>query len=301
MRFAAFAIVALALSSLSTSPAIADDAADDDGAETISVLIIDGQNNHDWRATTPVLKHALESCGRFEVAVSTSPAGDANDPAWAEWRPAFADYDVVLSNYNGQLWPEEVRAAFHEYVHGGGAFVCVHAANNSFPEWPEYNRMIGVGGWGGRNEQSGPYIRFREGEFVLDETPGAGGSHGPQHEFIVTIRDPEHPITQGMPENWLHAQDELYDSLRGPALSVEVLATAYSEQSGEHEPMMMAIDYGEGRVFHTPMGHADYSMRCVGFYTTLQRGTEWAATGEVTIPIPENFPGEDAVSAVEAE
>lgn len=274
--------------------------ADDDG-DTISVLIIDGQNNHDWRATTPVLVDALESCGRFTVAVSTAPGGDANDPGWTDWHPAFGDYDVVLSNYNGQLWPEEVREAFHEYVHGGGAFVCVHAANNSFPEWPEYNRMIGVGGWGGRNEESGPYIRFREGEFVLDESPGAGGSHGAQHEFVVTIRDPEHPITQGMPENWLHAQDELYDSLRGPALSVEVLATAYSDVSHEHEPMMMTIDYGEGRVFHTPMGHADYSMRCVGFYTTLQRGTEWAATGEVTIPIPENFPSEDAVSSVAAE
>jgi type 1 glutamine amidotransferase len=282
--------------SLFTSPAVADDA-----AETISVLIIDGQNNHDWRATTPVLVDALESCGRFTADVSTTPEGVASDPAWADWRPAFADYDAVLSNYNGTLWPEEVREAFHEYVHGGGAFVCVHAANNSFPEWPEYNRMIGVGGWGGRNEESGPYIRFRDGEFILDESPGAGGSHGPQHEFVVTIRDSEHPITQGMPENWLHTQDELYDSLRGPALSVEVLATAYSEVSGEHEPMMMTIDYGEGRVFHTPMGHADYSMRCVGFYTTLQRGTEWAATGEVTIPIPDNFPSENAVSAVAAE
>ncbi len=280
--------------------ASADNAASD-AADTISVLIVDGQNNHNWQSTTPVLVDALESCGRFTVDVSTSPAGDADETAWNEWRPAFDDYDVVLSNYNGQLWPEDVRTAFNDYVYQGGAFVCVHAANNSFPEWPEYNRMIGLGGWGGRNEQSGPYIRFRDGEFVLDESPGSGGSHGPQHEFVVTVRDPEHPITAGMPENWLHTQDELYDSLRGPALSVEVLATAYSDKSGEHEPMMLTIDYGKGRVFHTPMGHADYSMRCVGFYTTLQRGTEWAATGEVTIPIPENFPSEEAVSAVEAE
>jgi hypothetical protein len=28
----------------------------------------------------------------------------------------------------------------------------------------------------------------------------------------------------------------------------------------------------------------------VGFITTLLRGTEWAATGRVTLPIPTDFP-----------
>ena len=52
-------------------------------------------------------------------------------------------------------------------------------------------------------------------------------------------------------------------------------------------------------VFHTPMGHADYSMKCVGFIATLQRGTEWAATGEVTIDIPKNFPSPEESASVE--
>ena len=43
-------------------------------------------------------------------------------------------------------------------------------------------------------------------------------------------------------------------------------------------------------MFHTVLGHADYSMNCVGFITTLQRGAEWAATGKVTIPVPKIFP-----------
>jgi type 1 glutamine amidotransferase len=182
-----------------------------------------------------------------------------------------------------------------DFVKGGGGLVIVHAANNAFGDWPEYNAMIGLGGWGGRTEKSGPYVYFSdEGKLVRDESAGNGGHHGAEHPFQVVVRNRQHPITQGMPDAWMHTKDELYDQLRGPATGMEVLATAYADPakggSGRHEPMIFVINYGKGRVFHTPMGHGDYSQECVGFITTLQRGTEWAATGKVTVPIPKDFP-----------
>lgn len=269
-------------------------------AERLKALIVDGQNNHQWQSTTPLLKKALEASGRFTVEVATSPPAKAD---MSKFRPQFAGYDVVVSNYNGDPWSPETRQDFVEYVRGGGGFVVVHAANNAFGDWKEYNEIIGLGGWGGRNEKSGPYVFFRDDQRVEDASPGGGGSHGAQHEFEIVVRNADHPVTKGMPRAWLHAKDELYDRLRGPASNMNILATAYSDKgqggAGRHEPMIFTIDYGKGRVFHTPMGHADYSMKCVGFITTLQRGAEWAATGNVTVPIPADFPTGDKVSARE--
>ena len=267
---------------------------------TLPVLIIDGQNNHQWKSTTPVLKDALEKSGRFKVEVSTAPGDKATPEEWAKWRPDFSKYKAVVSNYNGQMWPMAVKMAFDEYVKGGGGFVCIHAANNSFSDWPEYNKMIGLGGWGGRSEKSGPYVYVKDGALVRDASPGPGGNHGAQFEFNVDLlpEGKEHPITKGLPDSWKHAKDELYDKLRGPAENMKVLATSTSQVTNRPEPMIMVLDYGKGRVFHTPMGHADYSMKCAGFYTVVQRGTEWAATGAVTIPVPKEFPAKDAVVPV---
>lgn len=272
-------------------------------AGKIVALIIDGQNNHAWQITTPVLKHALESCGVFSVVVSTTPPKGAPADAWAAWKPKFSDYGVVVSNYNGEPWPEPVRKDFDAYVSGGGGFVSVHAANNSFPDWKEYNQMIGVGGWGGRNEKSGPWLYVVDGKLYRDTTAGPGGAHGPQHEFVVTIHKPDHPITRGLPKKWLHTQDELYSRLRGPAENIEVLSSATSDLSGKEEPNLMTLAYGKGRVFHTTLGHADYSMLCRGFYETLQRGAEWAATGDCTATedVPADFPSETKTSVVVLE
>ena len=292
--------------------------------QRMKALIVDGQNNHaDWPKTTFMMKKYLEDTGLFSVDIARTKYLWRSEKHLADYplkqgsttfetvkqarpdasfRPDFSRYDVVVSNYNGAPWPTDTQNALSEFVTGGGGLVIVHAANNAFGDWPEYNEMIGLGGWGGRNENSGPYVYLNDkGEVVRDKSKGRGGHHGPQHPFSIIVRDDSHPITKGMPREWQHTKDELYDLLRGPATNMRILATAYADPakggSGRHEPMMMTIEYGKGRVFHTPMGHADYSQECVGFILTLQRGTEWAATGKVTQEIPADFPTADSESS----
>ncbi len=266
-------------------------------------LIIDGRNNHDWKATTPVLKKILEENGLFTVDVVTAPA---DNESLKSFSPSFKGYAVVVLNYNdfgpknAGDWPEQTQLAFLEYVKGGGGVVSYHAADNAFPKWVEFNKVIGLGGWSGRDEKDGPYIRWRDGKVVRDTTPGKGGSHGPRHAFQIDMRNMKHPISKGLPEKWMHASDELYDRLRGPAENLDLLATAFSSPdqkgTGENEPILFTIEYGKGRIFHTTLGHDVPAMQCAGFIVTLQRGAEWAATGKVNQKVPADFPGADKIS-----
>jgi type 1 glutamine amidotransferase len=286
-RFWSLAALGLAVLALGGGSAVA--------ADKVRVVIIDGQNNHNWRATTPILKKILESGNRFTVDVSSNlkPGDKPGEVAeTVPFPPDLAKYDVLLSNYNGAPWPKEFEKALDDRLKEGRiGLVIIHAANNSFGGWKEYNQMIGMG-WRGNQygerlklDDSGKEIRVPKGE-------DQGSGHRYVGNFSIIVRDPEHPITKGMPREWMHNRDELYDNMRGPIQNVHLLATAWSKGTKAHEPMIWTVTYGKGRVFHTPMGHDVNAMKCKGFAVTVQRGTEWAATGKVTVPIPEDFPTE---------
>ncbi len=273
--------------------------------EPIKVLIIGGQNNHDWKATTPHMKGILEKSGRFQTTVYDAPEKDAPPAQWDAWRPKFRDYTCVLLNYNGQMWPEQVGKDFVEYVRAGGGVVVIHAANNSFGGWKEYEQMVGLL-W--RYFTNGTSLYIDDAGKVVREEPGKGrqmghGDWAGWYAWTMTVRDAEHPITQGMPEHWLHQKDELYHGQRGPAENVNILLTAYSEPGGKHngtgknEPIIWWVPFGQGRVVTNVMGHGvDVGMKCVGFKLLLLRSCEWAATGRCTIPIPADFPTAEKMS-----
>ena len=264
-----------------------------------AVLLISGQNNHDWQRTNPMLKSILDESGRFDVTVSLTPPKGSAESDWAGWQPNFAAYDVVVLNYNGTMWPEAVRTQFEQYIDGGGTALMQHAANNPFRGWTAFEQMVGLL-WRGPEagyrvflDDDGAEVRIAPGEDL-------GAGHGKLHDWQITGRMPDHPILQGLPDIWLHPHDELYHGQRGPAENMNILATAYSTPdhggSGKHELMVWWIPYGQGKVLTLLPGHLwpgqedDQALRCVGFRTLLQRSTEWLATGTVTLPVPDNFP-----------
>jgi len=257
MRRTWLALCAIALAAFSTARA-------DDPAKPIKVLIITGDNvgAHDWKATTEALKETLAAKGKVDVDVTATPADDLTDEN-------LAKYDVLLLNYRDTeqggpktKWSDANKAAFLKAVKGGKGLVVVHYASASFvkPNWDEFEKAI-AGGW--RTQ----------------------GFHGPAHEFTVKTTDAKHPISEGLPSEFKHVKDELYQhSLMVPG-SV-VLATAYSDPklprgTGKDEAVIWVNSYGEGRVVNNVLGHDAATINDPGFQTWTRRGVLWAATGKV--------------------
>ena len=269
-------------------------------ASTLKVLVVDGINNHDWRMATAGIRKILANTGRFNVGVSTTPPREALATEWDSWRPHFAQYDVVVSNFNGGettegiQWPARVNESLESYVLGGGGFVSYHAANNAFLPWNAYNEMIGLG-W--RKKTFGRGIQISDNDQVVFIPPGTGmePGHPPRLDFQMHVRGTNHPITLGMPPIWMHPSEQLTHGQHGPADGLTILTCAHSPVSLANEPMDWVREYGRGRVYTTMLGHTwigepNPNLDCIGLQTLFARGVEWAATGRVTIPIPSSFP-----------
>lgn len=233
------------------------------GADTIRVLLLTGEHNHNWRFTSRLHADTLRATGRFAVDISDDPSAALEDSA------GLARYALIVLDYNGRLWSEKARENFVEAVRRGTGVVIIHAANNAFPDWAQYEAICG--------------LVWR-----------AGAGHGSFHAFDVRYVASEHPVTRGLADMRAHP-DELYHGLSNPqGVSFDVLAVADSRTdrggSGRTEPVAIASNVGRGRVFHTTLGHVwegehaqKVSVCDPQFRVLLARGAEWAATGQVTL------------------
>lgn len=242
------------------------------GVAPIKVLIITGDHGHAWKETTPFLKELLTKAG-MSVDVTETPAKDLT-------AANLAKYDVLLLNYKDTRaggpdtrWSDDNKKAFTDAVRGGKGLVVYHHASSAFVGGSDFDKefeKVIAGGW--RKQ----------------------GNHGKRHEFAVTIRKSDHPITQGMPGEFAHNNDELYQNSLMLPDSI-VLATAFSDKAkdpkntGLHEPVVWVATYGKGRVYENVLGHDIAAMKEPGFQTLLIRGVEWAATGEVHQPVPDDL------------
>jgi type 1 glutamine amidotransferase len=295
LRWLSLSLFAAALLSMSARA--------DETAPKLRLLIIEGVSNHDWQHRLALVKAILMRDGSFDVSVFTSPTA-ASDPAWASWRPDFANYDVVLSGYNNlggkPRWPAKVERTFEQFVRNGGGFYAYHEANNAFAEWPEYNRMIGLG-WRGKDFGSAVVVRPDGSLQFIPPGEGEGTGHGARVDVTVR-RLGEHPIHLGLPRSWMAADLEVYRYARGPATNLTVLALAKEEKTGLQFPIEWTVQYGQGRVYVSTYGHVwagqkePKGMQCMAFQTIMVRALKWLAGRDPGTTVPEGFPKLEAIS-----
>lgn len=234
-------------------------------AEPSRVLILSGANNHDWAQTTPAIKASLEVTGKFLV--------DVEDNVGTMKPDAFAPYAAIISNYNTygknppkETWSAETRKAFLDHIGKGRGLVIIHAGSSVFYDWPEF-QTLACGTWKG------------------------GTNHGAIHIERVTFTDEKSPITEGLAPFWI--RDEFWQNI-AVAPGAESLATVTpdpaSRGSGKPEEILFTTETGGGRGFALFLGHDTTTMKNTAWQTLLQRGTEWAATGKVTIPPASDWP-----------
>ncbi len=277
--------------------------------DKINVLIVDGFSNHDWKQTSLIVKTILKESSLFSIDISTTPS-EPEDKEWENWRPKFEDYDVVIQNTNNIdnkkfKWPTQVKNDLENYVRSGGGLFILHSANNAFPDWKEYNLMIGLG-W--RSKEEGVALQVNDNGEIIKIPAGEGEStyHGDRKDEVIHILN-EHPINKGFPKEWKTPDMELYKFARGPAKNLTVLSYAKDEDTNINWPVEWVVDYGKGRVYNSSMGHLwkgdtyPVGYRCVGFQTILIRAVEWLATGKTTYKIPENFPTKNKTELVKLE
>ena len=284
--------------------------------EQTNVLILQNEYAHDVNAKTLVFEEVLNKTGNYSI----DKYFVRKNEDWNKFEFNFNDYQLIISSRLGTNMPDKLKEEFLNYIKDGGNLVITHQGVSSFYDWPQFHEVIGLGWY---NSNAGVHIFWDKKTTSFIRTPvfhGVGVGHGKQHEFVVTMRDITHPIARKMPLEWMQSKDELYHGLRGPAENITIIATAYSDKvtwgSGDHEPIAWTVKYGKGRIFVTVLGHVmkeEYTnainginstenekeaIYSVGFQTLFARGAEWAATGKVTIDIPDDFPTKNKSSSI---
>lgn len=189
---------------------------------------------HQFHIFAPIMSQLFAEAG-FVVDATDDLAALADD--------SLRRYAGVVNYTTARDISDEQYAALLGFVRGGGGYIGVHCASDSFRNQPDSRRLLGG--------------RFLE--------------HPPQLDIVVEIADPSHPITG--PLSSFTVFDELY-TLDDDPTQYHLLARSPSHGL---QPVAWARDEGVGRVFYLSIGHNVATYDNPLYRRFLQRGTQWAA------------------------
>jgi type 1 glutamine amidotransferase len=160
------------------------------------------------------------------------------------------DYKVVMFvNTTGDLDVAN-RDRLLDWIRGGGSFIGVHSASDTWHEWPEYVEMLGG-----------------EFDYHPDQTTGT---------LVVEARN--HSATAALDSPY-EVFEEFYRFRSFDRDRVNLLLTLHD--GDDVLPMSWFKTYGDGRVFYTALGHREEVWTSEWFQRHLSGAISWALRRDV--------------------
>ncbi len=210
----------------------------------LKTLIVGGGSSHDYNRFFNLAEVAmLNAAGGITANYSEPVAGLAD---------VIRGVDVLYLSNNKAFADDASRAAVLAHAAAGKGMLIVHPAlwYNWEKEWPAYNKEIAGGGARG---------------------------HDRYGEFEVTVTDPNHPLTKGLPEKFT-LSDELYWFEPDPqGTPIKVLATAHSKQRDKTYPMIFVIEHPRARIAGITLGHDGVAHSHPAYQQLIKNAVEWSA------------------------
>jgi type 1 glutamine amidotransferase len=246
-------------------------------------LIITGKGDHDWRVTVSFLRRVLVDTGRFDVRVSEAPDGLTTE--------TLAPFDVLVDDCGASAADGDTGKAIGGFVQSGKGLVVTQGALRSCKSQRAKARDTAAAPTG-----------FSSGPVPKGWPAFPTGASTSTVQFVeFKIAEAGHPIVQGC-GGGLKIADAIYHGMAVRVGSAVIARALDGAESGDNvaEPVLIASNEGKGRVFCTALGHDLAAMQETPFITTFARGTEWAATGTVTLPagLGSPRPSADAVKGL---
>jgi type 1 glutamine amidotransferase len=221
----------------------------------IPVLLLTGgaREHHGYRDQAFYLASLLEDTGHYRVTLCEDAA--------LLTTPALKKYKILIVNADRRdpefKLTEDQQRALLAAVKSGLGYVSIHGADNAAPDWlPEWREMLG-------------------GIFSHQGLPDGKTKKG---TYTVKIASKASPITAGLSDFTI--KDELYYHMQMQP-NVEALATVSLD--GSDWPVAWTRNFGDGRVFHTPLGHRDFGpnkddpIRDPNLAKMVIQGVDWVA------------------------
>lgn len=277
---------------MTNNPASASTSQPTDSIQTLVITGAAPYGYHPWKSNIDLIEPRLKAFNLINTEYHI--AHGLED--WRKWDGNYSDYDAIVIIYYWSQAPKAELKKLDRYVRDGGALVVAHSALAGFWGQEIFDQWTGIA-YRERDANYGHSLAFDNEKQRIIRPPGEGNgsAHAPIDTFQIHTQDPDHPIMQGLPKRWMQASDELYYHLRGPNTNLQTLAVAKGPD-GTFAPQAWVRRHDKGRIFCLTPGHHKPGASSVGFITLLARGIEWTATGEVTLPVPTNFPSKQEPS-----